>query len=104
MFFVSSLLVAAMSLSLAFLIMQRNPPLHPDHRYVLRAMLAGATLKAHRTVDGQKTHMLHPLVGPAEVVDRAAVETLVRHGLIASNMKFPAATYVLTERGIAAVK
>ncbi len=65
-------------------------------------MLAGATLKAHRTVDGTKTHMLHPLDGPAEPVDRAAVETLKQHGLIASNMKFPAATYVLTERGVTA--
>ena len=65
-------------------------------------MHAGATLKAHRTLDGEKTHILHPLHGPAEAVERAAVETLKRRGLIASNLKFPAATYVLTERGIAA--
>lgn len=67
-------------------------------------MLAGATLKVHRDLDGAKTHTLQPLAGPAEPVDRAAVEHLARHGLIASNMKFPAATYVLTERGIAVVK
>ncbi len=71
-------------------------------RHILRAMLDGATLKAHRTLDGEKTYTLHPLDGPDEIVDRAAVETLKRHGLIASNMKFPAAMYVLTERGIAA--
>ncbi len=69
---------------------------------ILRAMLAGATLKAHRDLDGAKTHMLHPLDGPAEPVSRAAVEHLARHGLIASNMKFPVATYVLTELGVAA--
>ncbi len=62
-------------------------------------MLAGATLKAHRTLDGTKLYTLHPLDGPAEIVDRAAVETLKRRGLIASNLKFPAATYLLTEEG-----
>ncbi len=72
-----------------------------DH-HILRAMLDGATLKVHRTLDGKKTYTLHPLNGPDEIVDRAAIETLKRHGLIASNMKFPAATYVLTERGTAA--
>lgn len=67
---------------------------------ILRTMLAGATLKAHRTLDGEKTYTLHPLDGPDEAVERAVVETLKRHGLIASNMKFPAATYVLTEKGL----
>lgn len=70
---------------------------------ILRAMIAGAALKVHRDLDGTKTHMLHPLNGPPEPVSRAAVEGLVRHGLIASNMKFPVATYVLTERGVAVV-
>ncbi len=69
--------------------------------YILHAILDGATLKVHRTMDGAKTHLLHPLTGPAEPVDPAAVEALRQRGLIASNMKFPAATYVLTERGIA---
>ena len=68
---------------------------------ILRALLAGATLKAHRTLDGAKTYTLHPLDGPDEIVDRAAVESLKRHGLIRSNLKFPAATYVLTEEGLA---
>lgn len=70
-------------------------------RHILRAMLDGATLKAHRTLDGKKTYTLHPLDGSDEIVDRAAVEALKRQGLIASNTKFPAATYVLTERGVA---
>ena len=64
-------------------------------------MLAGATLNAHRTLDGAKVHTLHPLDGEPVDVDRAAVDYLKQHGLIASNMKFPAATYLLTERGIA---
>jgi hypothetical protein len=60
-------------------------------------MRAGATLKAHRTLDGEKVHRLHLLDGPAVDVDSAAVERLKRRGLIASNMKFPAAVYLLTE-------
>ena len=82
------------------LLVRRNPPL-PTHRHILRAMLDGAALKAHRTLDGEKTYTLHPLDGTDEIVERAAVETLKRHGLIISNMKFPAATYGLTEEGLA---
>ncbi len=78
--------------------------LSPVHRHILRAMLDGATLKVHRTLDGEKAHILHPLDGPDEIVDRGAVEHLRQHGLIASNMKFPVATYVLTELGIAVIK
>ena len=81
--------------------MGKNPPLQPIHRHILRAMHTGATLKAHRTLDGEKTYVLHPLDGPDEIDERAEVETLKRHGLIASNMKFPVATYVLTKHGIA---
>ncbi len=92
--------MAAIPLSLAFFLGRGNPPL-PAGRHILRAMLDGATLKAHRTLDGQKTYALHPLDGPDEIVERAAVEALKRQGLIASNMKFPAATYVLTECGVA---
>lgn len=91
-------------LSLASLMIRRNSPLQlpAAHRHILRAILDGATLKIHRTLDGAKTYLLHPLTGPAQPVDRAAVEHLRQHGLIASNMKFPVATYVLTERGVAA--
>ena len=53
---------------------------------ILAAMRDGATLKAHRTLDGAKTDVLHPLEGPPEIVDSAAVESLKRRGLIASNM------------------
>jgi hypothetical protein len=63
-------------------------------------MRDGATLKAHRTLDGEKTHRLHPLNGEPEPVDAADVAALRELGLIASNMKFPAAVYMLTERGV----
>jgi hypothetical protein len=33
-------------------------------------------------------------------VDSAAVERLKRRGLIASNMKFPAAVYLVTDEGV----
>ena len=53
----------------------------------------GAT---QRTLDGAKQHTLHPLDGaPAYTVADRDVEALVRAGFIASNLKFPAATYVL---------
>lgn len=71
------------------------------YRHILAAMLAGATLKAHRTLDGGKTHILHPLDGPDEIVDSTAVAYLKQRGVIASNMKFPAAVYLLTAEGIA---
>ena len=77
--------------------------LSPETARILSAMLHGATLKVHRTLGGAKTYRLHPLDDPAQDVDRAAVEFLKQRELIRSNMKFSAAMYVLTERGIAAV-
>ncbi len=71
--------------------------LDAEQRAILSAMRDGATLKAHRTLDGAKTHVLHPLEGPPESVNSAAVEALKRRGLIASNMKFPVAVYRLTD-------
>ena len=69
------------------------------HDYILQALLNGATLKSHRYLDGAKLYKLHPLDGPAEPVERAAVDYLKQQGLIKSNMKFPAATYLLTDKG-----
>ena len=70
----------------------------PQER-VLCALLQGATLKAHRYLDGRKVCKLHPLHGPAETIPRAVVDALKRQGLIHSNQKFPAAAYLLTEKG-----
>ena len=62
-------------------------------------MADGATLKAHRTLDGSKVHKLHPLEGDAVTVSSTVVRTLEKCGWVRSNMKFPAATYLLTEKG-----
>lgn len=66
---------------------------------VLSAIGHGATLKAHRTIDGNKVHKLHPLQGDAVLVPSAVVRTLEQRGWVRSNMKFPAATYLLTDKG-----
>jgi len=77
--------------------------LTPAQRHILHAMRDGATLKVHRTLDGEKVHRLHPLDGEPEAVDGAIVRSLIAQGLIQSNLKFPASTYVLTEDGVQAL-
>lgn len=67
--------------------------------YVIRALTQGSTLKAHRDLDGSKIYRLHPLAGAVEELDRGLVDGLQRRGLIDSNKKFPAATFLLTEQG-----
>ena len=69
------------------------------HRYILKSIHQGSTLKSHRYLDGTKTYQLHPLTGNAEVINRVTVDYLKEHGLIDSNKKFPAATYLLTPKG-----
>ena len=69
------------------------------HRYILKSIHQGCTLKSHRYLDGTKIYQLHPLEGNAETVNRAAVDYLKEHHLIDSNKKFPAATYLLTAKG-----
>jgi len=66
---------------------------------VLTALANGATLKAHRTLDGSKVHKLHPLQGEVILIPATVVRLLEQHGWVRSNMKFPAATYLLTEKG-----
>jgi hypothetical protein len=72
-------------------------------RDLLKTMLDGATLKVHRELDGQKIHLLHPLNGDPQSVSAALVESLRELGLIQSNLKFPAATYVLTDKALKAL-
>ena len=66
---------------------------------VLKALITGNTLKSHRYLDGDKIYKLHPLEGQPEVIDRKIVDFLKQRRLIDSNQKFPAATYLLTQRG-----
>lgn len=73
------------------------------HKQLLHAMVAGAALKVHRDLNGGKVYRLHPLgAGVAQTIAEADVIQLEKLGLIESNMKFPAATFLLTEKGLAA--
>ncbi len=78
--------------------------LSAEARHVLQAMAGGSFLKSHRYLDGSKVFRLHYLNGQTEDVRRATVDLLVRHCLVTSNQKFPAATYTLTDRGRAAAR
>lgn len=75
----------------------------PAQRQLLAAMRAGATLKVHRDLDGGKALRLHPLAGEPVPITAELVESLRDLGLIQSNLKFPAATYVLTEQALQAL-
>ncbi|GIK76172.1 MAG: hypothetical protein BroJett021_51600 [Chloroflexota bacterium] len=76
--------------------------LNDEQRAILVALQAGDRLKVHRTVDGEKRYLLHRLDESSAIdVDAAIVDSLERGGLIESNMKFPAATFLLTDRGVA---
>lgn len=70
-------------------------------RWLLAAVAAGDILKVHRTVDGEKIYRLHPLDGaPEQEILPRDVETLLKQGLLDSNMKFPAATFLITPKGV----
>jgi hypothetical protein len=72
------------------------------HKRILYELACGSRLQDHRNLDGDKVYQLHPLDhAPAEIVVEATVEYLKRHKLIESNMKFPSATYLLTDKGAA---
>jgi hypothetical protein len=72
-------------------------------RDILTAIRDGGTLKIHRDLDGDKQHVLHPLDGEPQPVDAGLVESLRDLELIQSNLKFPAATYLLTDRALQAL-
>ena len=88
-----------------------------EQRRILQALQQGRHLKVHRTVDGAKVYRLHGAAGDGaaageavtgeavtgEEVPAGVVEPLERHGCLQSNLKFPAATLLLTERGARAV-
>ena len=71
-----------------------------EEKRVLLALGTGWTLKSHRYLDGLKEYRLHPLSGgKSQEVARETLVSLQERGFIDSNKKFPAATYLLTERG-----
>ena len=75
-------------------------PVSSEEKYVLSALVQGAYLKAHRYLDGKKVHILHcDECVQAEVIADNVIDRLLERKFIRSNLKFPAATYVLTEAG-----
>ena len=69
---------------------------------ILRALAAGDQLKSHRFLDGTKTCCLHGADGAVlRSVSSKDVKRLEKRALIAGNMKFPAAAYLLTAHGAA---
>lgn len=81
-------------------------PLSPPQTQLLKAIGEGATLKAHRDLDGQKLYRLHPLDPAADPLpaDPETVQSLVRTGYLTSSWKFPANTFYLTDKGRAAAE
>jgi len=79
--------------------MKQGMTLTAVQQQLLQAMAAGATLKAHRSLDGEKQYRLHPLGGESQEVPATAVAGLEKLRLLHSNQKFPAATFLLTDRG-----
>jgi hypothetical protein len=74
--------------------------LSAGEKAVLRALINGSRLQSHRELDGSKRYCLHALGNkPDQTVSAAVVERLRTLGLLESNMKFPAATYLLTTQG-----
>ena len=77
-----------------------QPICSPAAWQLFAAMAAGDTLKVHRTVDGAKENRLHALNGEhSQDIASTLVDELRACGLIESNLKFPAATYLLTAKG-----
>jgi hypothetical protein len=71
-----------------------------EEKEILRALVSGYQLKSHRELDGNKFYSLHNTSDDTtQSVSTASVERLRDLGLIAGNMKFPAATYLLTAEG-----
>lgn len=79
--------------------MARRLRLAAREKAVLAALVSGSRLQSHRHLDGRKEYALHGLDDTAQPVAPTVVERLRDAGLIESNMKFPAATYLLTAKG-----
>lgn len=78
----------------------RPARLSRQEQEVLRALVSGYQLKSHRSLDGEKIYLLHDTATDAtQPVVVAIVARLRERGLIVGNMKFPAATYMLTIEG-----
>ena len=70
-----------------------------EQRRILGALGQGWALKSHRYLDGTKTFRLHAPDGAWETVSAGAVARLQRRRLLQTNHKFPAGTFLLTDKG-----
>ena len=68
---------------------------------LLVSLQQGAVLKVHRTLDGDKVYRLQQNDAPAQEIEATLVAALTDRSLVQSNMKFPAATFLLTDKGVA---
>ena len=75
-----------------------------SHKAILLHLAQGWTLKSHRDEDGHKVYTLHALEGDVFDVGWKTVKRLQSGGYVYSNQKFPAATFLLTEKGRNAIK
>ena len=76
--------------------------LSATHKHILGELARGSRLQDHRDLEGGKLYKLHSLDNAGGIaIAAASVAYLQRHKLIESNMKFPAATYLLTDKGAA---
>ena len=73
--------------------------LSPNQEKLLLDIATGGTLKAQRDLEGNKRYWLRELNGEQHAILDQDIEILKRAQLIDSNMKFPAATYLLTDNG-----
>jgi hypothetical protein len=74
--------------------------LRSEEKEILRALVSGYQLKSHRELDGSKLYALHNASdNSTRPVSVSSIERLRDLEFIAGNMKFPAATYLLTPKG-----
>ena len=73
--------------------------LSDEHVALLTQLANGGTLKSHRDIEGNKVYRLHLLDGEVELPNAKVVDRLKSAQYIDSNKKFPAATYMLTDKG-----
>jgi hypothetical protein len=79
--------------------LRRSRPLSEEQKQILGAMRSGWTLKSHRYLDGRKVYRLHSLNEEILDLPERVVKPLIERGLLQSNQKFPAATFLLTPQG-----
>jgi hypothetical protein len=71
-----------------------------EQQTLLLSLQQGYTLEVHRTLDGDKTYQLHAADNQVvAVVSADLVFQLEKRGWIQSNLKFPVAVFLLTEKG-----